>query len=435
MNFQGGLSKCGARPSPAAAMHLRMKQSMTYSRREMFKLSAVSLGAIALSQPDWLFADAGSPPAAAAPLRDLLSARMRDLVLAAQFRRGDIIFTRPCVDTTYRGTWPDDCVWPYIGNPELARLTEWPGLLQWLTDAVVDLPVVPDRVEFDDLAVLSPGGPNSSPESAQMPLHLPSAWTRYLDYAESFGAKIPRKAAWAQVIRRSFEHVPFSFGLVYSNPQVKIVGFGFHDTIPLTGLELMTSLVTYRGLQRAARLFAKEIEPAICAQWLQRAEGIRQNLYRLYDEKIGGFVGATNRGRQFSVWGNGLAYWLADKEQQRAILKFYRENQSRIFLRGCTRQVAEPGGWGDGAPNYAYQNGGYWATGTGFVLPTLADGDPELAARLAKELGDNLPAFDCAEWLDDKGNPNGARKFLASVSMPLIGTRSIAEHKPLLDYF
>jgi hypothetical protein len=401
----------------------------------MLKLSAVTLGSLALSHPGWVFADAGMSSTGTNPLRDLLSARMRELVLAAQFRRGDIVFTRPCVDPTYRGTWPDDCVWPYIGNPELAKLTEWSGLLQWLTDAVVDLPVVPDRVEFDDMAVLSPGGANSRPLSAQMPLHLPSAWTRYLDYAESFGAKIPRKEDWAKIIRRSFEQVPFSFGLVYSNPQLDVVGFGFHDSIHLTGQELMTSLVTYRGLQRAARLFAKEIELPVRDQWLRQAEGIRNNLHRLYDEKVGGFIGATNWGRQFSVWGNGLAYWLADQEQKQAILKFYRSNKAKIFLRGCTRQVAEPGGWNGQTPNYSYQQGGFWATGTGFVLPTLMDGDPELAAELSKNLSDNLPAFDYAEWLDEKGNPNGARKFLASVSMPLIATRSIADHKPLLDYF
>ena len=98
--------------------------------------------------------------------------------------------------------------------------------------------------------------------------------------------------------------------------------------------------------------------------------------------------------------------------------------------------MAELGGWGgEEKPNYNYQRGGFWATGTGFILPALADGDPELAAELGNELKDNLPAFDDAEWLDEKGNPHGARKFLASVSMPLIATRSIAEQKPLLEYF
>ena len=135
-----------------------MNASTTYSRRNMLKLSAAALGGMALGGPAGLLGGTVPPPAGTSPLYAQLSARMRELVQAAQFRRGDVVFTRPCVDPTYRGVWPDDCVWPYMGNPGLATLTEWPGLLHWLTDAVVDLPVVPDRVEFDDLAVFSPGG-------------------------------------------------------------------------------------------------------------------------------------------------------------------------------------------------------------------------------------------------------------------------------------
>jgi hypothetical protein len=48
---------------------------------------------------------------------------------------------------------------------------------------------------------------------------------------------------------------------------------------------------------------------------------------------------------------------------------------------------------------------------------------------------EQLDSFECAEWLDDQGSPQGARQFLASVSMPLLALRSIEEGKPLLDYF
>ena len=116
-------------------------------------------------------------------------------------------------------------------------------------------------------------------------------------------------------------------------------------------------------------------------------------------------------------------------------MRFYRENKAKIFLRGCTRQVAERGGWNGTTPNFTYQTGGFWATGTGFVLPALADGDPELAAEIAKDLEENLSKVDFAEWLDEQGSPHRARKFLASVSMPLLGVRSVLEKKPLLDYF
>ena len=133
------------------------------------------------------------------------------------------------------------------------------------------------------------------------------------------------------MIRRSFDQVPFSFGLVYSNPQIKVVGFGFHDNIRLTGQELMTSLITYRGLRARARLFAGFIDQPVRDRWLRQAEGIRSNLHRLYDEKVGGFVGGTSQGRQFSVWGNGLAYWLADRDQKQALCGSTARTRRRFF--------------------------------------------------------------------------------------------------------
>jgi hypothetical protein len=43
--------------------------------------------------------------------------------------------------------------------------------------------------------------------------------------------------------------------------------------------------------------------------------------------------------------------------------------------------------------------------------------------------------FDVAEWLNAQGQPIGARRFLASASMPLPALRGLTEKRPLLDYF
>jgi hypothetical protein len=404
------------------------------TRRKALKLGGTAL-VVGMNRFSWA-SSAVAPriSPALSRLHEMLSTRMVALVKAAQFNQAGITFTRPCVDPTYAGVWPDDCIWPFIAEPKLAQQTDWKALMAWLTEAVVDLPTVPDRVQFDGLAVMSPGGIGHAPLSQRMPLHLPSAWTRYLQYVESFGVVIPRKHDWAEVIRRSFDQVPFSFGLVYSDPQNEVVGFGFHDTIRLTGEELMSSLITLRGLQRASELFEGFLDPSILKKWSLQATVIRVHLDRLYSEEVGGFVGASSSGHQFSVWGNGLAYSFASTRQKQSILKFYRENKDRIFLRGCTRQVAEPGGWNGTGRNFVYQTGGYWATGTGFVLPALADGDPTLADELCNDLAADLASFDSAEWLDERGDPHGARSFLASVSLPLLATRSIMEGKSLLSY-
>jgi len=255
-----------------------------------------------------------------------------------------------------------------------------------------------------------------------------------LDYYQHFGVEIPQKKAWAKLIERSVKCVPFANGLAYADPQNPPIGYGYHDQIKITGWELMSSLVLMRGLERAVVLFEGSIGSEVREHWAQLAKGIHANLYRLYDAKIGGYVGGSRVGHQFSVWGNGFAYSLATSEQKASIVRFLRDHQSRIFLLGCTRQISEAG-WEGNGPGDSYQNGGFWATGTGYVLPALAEQDPAFAVQLAEELVQNLPKINFCEWIGTNRKPAGAQRFLGSVSVPLLGLKSILEKRPFLSYF
>jgi len=46
---------------------------------------------------------------------------------------------------------------------------------------------------------------------------------------------------------------------------------------------------------------------------------------------------------------------------------------------------------------------------------------------------DNLDRFKRQEWIDAAGKPGGSEDFLASLSMPLMGTRAILTDRSLLD--
>jgi hypothetical protein len=340
---------------------------------------------------------------------------------------------RPCANPHYDGLWHDDFTWPHLASERLRASPALADALAWLGEHVLDLPVVPDRVEFDGFAVMSPG-PRGSPMSERMTLHLPSAWVRLLSHCESAGIAIPEKRRWAELVARSFEQVPFESGLVWSDPRAHVVAFGFQDSIRLTGHVLTTSLVTQRGLERAAALFERELEHAVSARWRALAAGIPRALATLFDEELGGFVGASVDGRAFDVWGNGLAWPFATPAQRAVIARTIVERRERIFLRGATRQVPAPDGWPGTAAPIGYQNGGYWATGTGFVLPMLAEIDAELALEITTELVRELDLFRSAEWLDAAGAPHGPADFLASLSMPTLGLRAVLERRPLLSY-
>lgn len=366
---------------------------------------------------------------------DRLAGYLAELVPDAKRRLDDgTVLLMPQAGGGYSGVWPDDSLYPLMALPSLADREELQGTLVFLSESVLDLPYVPDRVEPDGLPILSPGPSHTPPMTYRMPLHLPAAWVRLLDYYQQLGVEIPRKKAWAQLIARSMKCVPFANGLAYADPQNPPIGFGFHDTIRIAGWELMSSLALLRGLERSVALFEGDVSEEVREHWARLARGIRANIHRLYDPQIGGYLGGSRIGRQFSVWANGPAYWLAPADAKKGIVQFYRRHQKAIFLRGCTRQIAESG-WEGNGPGDSYQNGGFWATGTGYVLPALADQDPDFAVQLAEELVQSLPMINFAEWIGPHGNPAGAQRYLSSVALPLLGLRSILERRPLMEYF
>lgn len=364
---------------------------------------------------------------------DALADQMRRLYEICRVKVDGRELLRPCASPYYNGLWPDDFTWPHIGLPELQKTPVMRDAIAWLTEAMVDLPVVADRIEFDGTAVMSPGPWNQRPMSEEMTLHLPAAWIRLLSYAAEAGIEIPRRHDWARLLERSFARVHFSFGLVWNDPQRRTVAFGFYDSIKQSGLVLMTSLVIKRGLERAAALLEKDLPAETIAEWRNKAKRIGENLHRLFDVGIGGFVGSTKVGRGFDVWGNGLAWPLATPEQRKVIAATFAKHRADIFALGCTRQNPYPGGW-PGTTSQGYQNRGFWATGTGFVLPALAEADPDFALQLAQDLAQNIEKIKRHEFIDATGKPGGPADFLGSLSMPLMGLRSILTGRPLLDF-
>jgi hypothetical protein len=347
-----------------------------------------------------------------------------------------LVLHSPSVSATYRGIWPDDFLYPLLVQPGLYTRDELSAIAQFLTDSIVDLPCFPDRIETDGMPVMQPGG-LGSPHARHMPLHLPGAWVRLMDYLEQWGAVIPRKEDWAAIFQRSMDKVPFSCGLAYVDPQHPGVDFGYHDPEAITGFVLMSSMILHFGLRRALRLFDGHISSEETGKWRKQARGITQNLYRLYDEKQGAFLAGSKDCRQVNVWGNGLAYWMSGPAVRKGIVDYYRRHRKEIFLNGFTRQIVEPGGWQRqlvNVPEGTYTNGGFWSIGTAWVLPAIANQDPAFAVELVGELVDHLQMLGFPEWIDAKG-AGGASGFLAGIAGPMMGLTAIVENRPFSDFF
>jgi hypothetical protein len=321
-------------------------------------------------------------------------------------------------------------------QPGLYKKEELTDIAHFLTDSIVDLPCFPDRLEADGMPVMQPGS-LGSPHAQHMPLHLPAAWIRLIDQLEKWGAVIPRKDDWARIFQRSMDMVPFSCGLAYIDPQHPGVDFGFHDPEAITGFVFMSSMILHFGLNRAVRLFDGHIAHSVTERWRRQAKKIPENLNRLFDKERGAFLAGSKDCRQINVWGNGLAYWMVEPAKQKSIVSWYRRHRQDIFLNGFTRQIAEPDGWQRqlvNVPLGSYTNGGFWSVGTGWVLPALADQDPEFAAEIAEALVDNIKKQGFPEWIAAKG-AGGAGGFLAGIAVPMMGLSAIVERKPFSDFF
>jgi hypothetical protein len=188
---------------------------------------------------------------------------------------------------------------------------------------------------------------------------------------------------------------------------------------------------------RAARLFDGYVDSDVTDHWMRLAKAIPENLYRLFDKEQGAFLAGSKDCRQINVWGNGLAYWMVEAAKQKSIVEWYRVHRNEIFLNGFTRQIADKEGWQRqlvNVPLGSYTNGGFWSIGTGWVLPAIADQDPEFAAEIAKELVANLQKSGFPEWIDAKG-AGGATGFLAGIAGPMMGLSAIVEQRPFSEFF
>ena len=363
--------------------------------------------------------------------------------LVESFEKSKVVFDNnlllhsPCIGETYRGIWPDDFLYPLMVQPGLYDREKLNQIAGFLTNSIVDLECFPDRVEADGMPVMQPGA-LSHPHARAMPVHLPAAWVRLIDNLEKMGATIPGKEDWAGVFKRSIDTISFSCGLVYVDPQDPRVGFGFHDPEAITGFELMSSLVLHFGLKRAARLFKGHIDESEINKWTRLSDGISNNLYRLFDKEQGAFFAGSKDCRQVNVWANGLAYWMVKPDIQKTIGEWYYKNRKAIFLKGFTRQIAEPEGWQRHffpSKVGSYTNGGFWSVGSGWILPVIAAQNPDFALQIAEELVENLVKYEFREYISADGTGGGAVGFLAAIAVPMMGLIAIVENRPFGEFF
>jgi len=162
------------------------------------------------------------------------------------------------------------------------------------------------------------------------------------------------------------------------------VDWGFCDSVTKTGSCLMPSLLRWQAAGRLALLFDRLTDHRAAREYRSTQRRIAKNLintlYRPLPNGEGMLLSATGLGKKDDVWASSFAVWLGvlPRWVVASICRHLRSlvESGGIVARGQVRHmptVGEFGGYWDRASSGkdTYQNGGYWATPTGWLVYAL----------------------------------------------------------------
>jgi hypothetical protein len=305
---------------------------------------------------------------------------------------------------------------------------------------------VPDHITLDGQACWFPGA--YAEQGIGQFGHLPPAddafyFVQMVD--EAF--RLSRSRAWLtqmtatgwgehpviEVATRAFESVASdaTTGLVVCDPSPSSnrVDWGFCDSISKSGSCLMPSLLRWQAANQLAQLCRAVGYGDVSKAYLRTAQQIRSGIaatfFRPLSPSEGMMISATGLGEKDDVWASAFAVWLhvLPRTTERRVATHLRN----LYLAGGTvmegqvRQLPPSGEFGgnwDSARSGGeeYQNGGFWATPTGWYVAALDTVDRNSAERMLGEYVAYVRANRAKgapyEWINPKTgaaqNPNYA---------------------------
>jgi hypothetical protein len=198
------------------------------------------------------------------------------------------------------------------------------------------------------------------------------------------------------------------------------VDWGFCDAIRKSGLCLMPSLFRWRAARELAVMLNANGKTAAAKRLRAEADKIRSAIPPAFYQKVAGsgttesglLLSATGLGRKDDVWASAFALWLGllepgvGRHVARHLLELYEAGGT--VVQGQARHLPPTGEFGGhweqaACPADEYQNGGYWATPTGWLVTALrrvkrAAGDRLLAEFIA-HVRANRAAGAPWEWI------------------------------------
>lgn len=287
-----------------------------------------------------------------------------------------------------------------------------------------------DCIKFDGTAVYQPGygsmGKNPVADGSLFTIEM--GWQTHLrlrdkEYLRSI---LPSLLKAHQAVPRNPEN-----GLVHISAEGwDRCPYGFTDSVRKQGDELFCSLLLVEANRHLAAMMREMHEAEQAAYFDEFADKlIKQVQATFWDEKAGLFLAATGQCRQPDLWGSAFAVYtgIASPEQSGEIARYFQQHYDEVVKKGQLRHLPKGIYWDAACERDTYQNGGYWATPTGWLINTLELVDPALAERTLVELVQDFQERGVNEWFF--GEAVHTHNYLASVTLPLAGARRMMKRR------
>ncbi len=221
--------------------------------------------------------------------------------------------------------------------------------------------------------------------------------------------------------------VPRQNGMVYV---ASGIGYGFQDTVTVTGNDFYCSLLDVQASNQLAALLTATGNTSAAATWTAAAKAETTDIQNTFWNSSDGMFHASTGtcSNNISVWGSAFAVTsgVASASQSSSIANYFNNNYSNLVLAGQIREIPSPTYWASSwEPAGSEQNGGYWGLPEGQFDSVLATVNPTLAKQTLLDycnfLNTTAPSqlHPGPEWTGSGSVANGARYYCANVTMPL----------------
>ncbi|MCO5296933.1 MAG: hypothetical protein M9921_08755 [Fimbriimonadaceae bacterium] len=341
----------------------------------------------------------------------------------------------------------------------IAKTQNGPDERRLASGAIIPPFAIADHINFDGQPVFYPGTYDAGEHQGGEPwgvlppvddhyefIHIAAQLWRTTRDATFLAERIEGRTLWERLqLALDVPTVDDASGMIKTDVARRAVGFGFCDTVFLTGAMLFASLLRYRALGEMLELRHAAGHPDPIGKYAFFQEWMAMHLAETFGSD-GWLSAATGVGRQPDVWGTLFSLDLGvlkGKRKETALdVVVGAFDAGSITFEGAVRHVprdhdfSPTSAWEKtaGVPLNTYQNGAYWHVPTGWLARALAQRDPNRAKRVVNAM---IAHFRAEDWRthDRQGAPweclgaKGYRQnpvYMASITMPLQSLRAKA---------